>query len=393
MSNTGRIRQEVADLASIRRPSASDGERRSARWITRRLEEAGIAARIEAERAVGSYWLPYGLLSAAAALAGAAALRGRRGLGAAVGAAAAAALVDDLEIRGRYVRRALARRRAFNVVAEVGPREAARTVVVTAHHDAARSGFVFKPDGMEALARRAPSLVERIDTEPPIWYPVVAGPAAVALGAALGRRSLTGLGTALSGLAVLAFADIGARPPVPGAIDNGSGVAAQLELARRLAADPPANLRVQLVWTGAEESLWEGMHGFARRHFPSLPVDSTFFLNLDQVGYRCLNVVRGEGPVTMDDYPDTALDLVDDVAEELGIELFPDLRSRSGSDSRYPLKAGYPSAFIGSVEPNKLQPEYHWPTDAPDAVSYESVGEAARLSEGVVRRLDERWLD
>jgi Peptidase family M28 len=392
-SDTGRVREEIVALAGIRRASASDGERRSARWIVDRLDEAGLGARVETERAVGDYWLLFASLNAAGALGGVAALRGRRALGATLAAAAAAGIADDLEIKHRLVRRLLARRRTFNVVTEVGPRDAPRTVVFSAHHDAARSGLVFKSDGAEALARRAPWLIERINTEPPIWYLVLGGPAAAALGAALGRRGLTGFGAALSGLAVLGLADIGARPPVPGANDNASGVVAQLELARRLAADPPANVRVMLVWPGAEESLWEGMHGFARRHFPSLPPDSTFFLNVDQVGYPCLNVVRGEGPVTMDDYPDAALDLVDDVAEELGIELFPDLRSRSGSDGRYPLKAGYPCAFLGSVTEDKLQPVYHWPTDAPDAVTYESIGDAARLCEGVVRRLEKTWLD
>jgi Peptidase family M28 len=388
---TDPLRAEVTALAGISRASASDGERRSARWIARQLEDAGIGARLEEEPAVGSYWLPFGLLSAMAAFAGVMGGRGRRGLGAALAAAAFAAIADDLELRNRMVRRLLARRRTFNVVATLGSEDAERTIVLTAHHDAARPGVVFKPGGLEAIARRAPRLVERIDTEPPIWYLVLAGPAAAALGAGLGNRRLARAGAALSGLATLAFADIGARPPVPGAIDNASGVVAQLELARRLVREPPSNVRVLLVWTGGEESLWEGMAGFAKRHFPRLPVDRTFFLNLDQVGYPCLCVVRGEGPVAMENYPDDALDLVDDVAEEIGISLFPDLRTRSGSDGRYPLKAGYPAAFLGSVDENKLQTTYHWPTDAPDVVTYESIVDAARLCEAVVRRLDEHW--
>ena len=43
----------------------------------------------------------------------------------------------------RALRRVLKRRTTTNVVAEFGPEDAAHTLVVHAHHDAARTSFIF----------------------------------------------------------------------------------------------------------------------------------------------------------------------------------------------------------------------------------------------------------
>ena len=52
-------------------------------------------------------------------------------------------------------------------------------------------------------------------------------------------------------------------------------------------------------------------------------------------------MLRGEGMLGMQDYPAEALALLDGLAEELGIELFPNLRLRNATDGVYPLAAGY----------------------------------------------------
>ena len=87
--DSARLRATVEHLASFDRPSASDGERRAAEWISGELEALGVPARVEEEPAVGSMAIPLGLLSAAGALAG----LGRRRT-AALGLLAAAA--DEL---------------------------------------------------------------------------------------------------------------------------------------------------------------------------------------------------------------------------------------------------------------------------------------------------------
>src|ERR687892_1737171 len=71
------LREKLEQLERIHRPSASDGEREAAEWIVGRFGELGAEARIEVERAHGTYWWPLGLGAAAGAVAGIASLRSR----------------------------------------------------------------------------------------------------------------------------------------------------------------------------------------------------------------------------------------------------------------------------------------------------------------------------
>ena len=291
----------------------------------------------------------------------------------------------------RPLRRLLPRRTAHNVVCEFGPTDAERTVVIVAHHDAAHPGIVFHP-ALPRLADRL-GLIESMDTSPPLMAPVLAGPVMAALGALLGSRLLSrlavlfGLGTAA------AMTDIGVRGVVPGANDNGSGVVTLLAVAKRLIEEPPATVRVILLSVGAEESFSEGIKAFGERHFDELPRESTFFLSIDQVGSGPhLLVLRGEGFLKIHEYPPRALALMDGVAEELGIRLYPNLRTHNGTDGLEPLAAGYETASLCGCNDLKQPGNYHWPNDTSDHVEYGSMADAVRLTEAAVRRLDGHWL-
>jgi hypothetical protein len=385
------LRGLVGGLAAIHRPTGTPGERAAAEWLVARLAEQGVEATIEEERLHSTYWWPLGLSAGAGVLAALAALRGRRRLGFALGAAAAAAAFDDLPPQRRGLRRVLPKRAVTNVIATVGPDDAPRTVVLVAHHDAAHSGLVFHPAIPETLFRLFPAVLERNDTSPPLMAPVVGGPALAAAGALTGSRALSRAGLVLSAGSVLAMADIGTREVVPGANDNATGVATLVAIARALAESPTENVRVMLVST-SEEATCEGMQAFAARHFPGLPVESTFVLAIDTVGSPYLTVLRGEGMMRMREYPSRSLALLDGLAEELGIRLFPNLRLRNATDGVLPLAAGYECASLCSCTDLKQPANYHWPTDTADRVDYETTADAVRLVEAVVRRLDERWL-
>jgi Peptidase family M28 len=379
------LRAWIQRLASIDRPSASEGERLAAELIAADLESQGARVRIEEERVHGGYWWPIGLPAALSALAGG---RGRL-LGALIGLAGAAAAADDITAgHQRFRRWLLPSRPTTNVIAEIGPEDAERTLVVHAHHDAAHAGLVFHPDPPRALLRRFPKLARQANTTPPTMWGAVAGPALVGLGSLLGLRRLKWLGRVLCLGYAAAMADIGLRKTVPGANDNLSGVAVLSSLARSLAADPPPDgLRVILLSTGSEESFLEGMHAFSRRHFGDLPKDRTRFVCMDTVGSPRLAPLEGEGMLWMNEYPKDFLALLKEEAERLEIELVPDLRFRNATDGVIPLRRGYPTVALGSVDEFKLPTNYHWPTDTAERVDYGTVAGCARLCDALVRRL------
>ena len=390
------MRERLDELCSGERESASEGERRAAEWLAGELGEAGAHdVRVEEEpEANGSFWWPIGLLAGAGALAGLAARRGgraTRALAALTGAAASALIADELPPGRRRFRRMLPKQSAHHVLAEIGPPDAERTVVLMAHHDAAHTAFFFNPAITEAIGEKAPWVFENNDTSPPLMWPTVAGPAIVAAGAAIGSRKLTGLGTLVSAGSAAFMAHIGAGEVVPGANDNGTGCIAQIAIARALAEQPPENTRVLFLST-SEEALCEGMGLFMDRHAHELPTDRTFFLCLDTVGSPNLLVLRGDGMLNLREYPAASVELLDSTADELGIEMpFRELRLRNATDGIFPLAAGYQCVSVASCNKWKNPSNYHWKSDTPENVDYGTVADAIQLSEAVIRKLDARW--
>lgn len=397
MPDRHHLRHAIAHLAAIDRPSASPGEREAAEWIAAQLSEFGCSARVEQERAHGGYWFPLGVPNALAGAAGLLARRGgrrRRALAAAVGTFAAAAIWDDVGGGALWFRRRfLPSRPTWNVVAETGDRDAERTLVFVAHHDAAHWGMLFHPGVLPLVAKHFPKLLERTDTSPPLMAPVFAGPVLVALGALTRRRRLLSAGAVLALGSAATFAEIGARDAVPGANDNLTGVATLLGLAIELAERPVEGLRVLLVSTGSEEGFMEGMQAFARRHFPALPTDGTHVVCVDTVGSPQLALIEGEGMLRMREYPDHFKALVAACAEEHDIELRRGLRFRNATDGLIALRAGYPAVAIGSVTELKVPSNYHWPTDTAENVDHRSVENAVTLCTAVLRRLAARPYD
>jgi hypothetical protein len=384
------LRERLEELERFERPSASVGELRAAEWTVARLEELGAKARIEAETAHGTYWWPLGIGAMLGALGATAALRGRRTLGALLGAAGAAGIADDFPPRQRRLRRLLPKRTTYNVVGEIGDPRAERTVVVMAHHDAPHSGLVFHPAAAQIADRLG--LVERTDTSPPLMAPVIGGPALAAVGALTGSRALAKLGLGLGLGATAALADIGLRKSVPAANDNGASVVALLALADRYAASPPPGVRLILLSTGSEESFSEGMKAFGERHFPELPKESTFFLCLEALGSEHLLVLRGEGFLKMHEYPSRALAFMDRLAAEEGVWLYPNLRIHNGTDGLEPLAAGYETAVLCSCNDLKQAANYHWPTDVAENINFKTLGRAIALCTKAIDRLSDRWL-
>jgi hypothetical protein len=385
------LREVVEALAPIERQAGEDGERRAAEWIAERLRAAGCGAEVQAEPFLDGYAEVMRALSAASLGAGLAALAPgplRRVAGLAA-AAVTAAIADDVSNGPRVFRRVRSKpKTTWNVVGACGPLDAPRTLVVLAHHDAAPTGAIFDQRFQAWLGETFPGVVERIDTSFPLWWALLGAPLLVASGALRGRRGQLGAGIAGSAVAVATFADIARSPIVPGANDNLSAVAVLVALAERLHAEPIDGLRVILASCGAEEVIQGGIYGFARRHFPQLDRDRTWFLNLETVGSPKLVMLEGEGPVVMEDYHDRSFrDLVERVAIQAGAPLRRGLRARNSTDAVLPSRAGYPTATLASVDRYKALANYHLMSDTPENLDYRTVAHALTVTEAVAREL------
>ena len=333
------LREDVAALAAMDRSSAA-GERASAEWIAGRL---GPGAVIESFRYQGTY----GVAHALHALAGF--------------VAPLPALVSlELEASGRlqWIRRLLPAGTGFNVVAERG--SGPRTVVVVAHHDAARTGLVWHPrvvafGAARNLRRRR---IDGYEQPLALGFLLAALPRTRRLG-----RALLALGAALQ-------LDVARSRTVPGANDNATGVAALLALA----ADPPPGVRLVLLAPGCEESGMGGMAAFLRTH--DFDPATTLFLSLDTLGCGTPIVLSGEGTILEHRYAEADLALAGDS---------PRWRLGGWTDAILARFKGYRAISLLSMGPGHLT-HYHHPSDTPEHVDWASVEACVRLAREIVER-------
>jgi hypothetical protein len=379
------LRERVERWASFDHGSATDGEARLAVMLADELRGLGLDVVVEEEPAHGGYWFPVGIPAALAAIA---AFFGRA-VAAFAGLFAAAAVADDINCERYWFRRRFLRTRTTrNVVASVGPPDAARTLVFMAHYDAPHSGLVFHPELPRAPFRKHPEWLENANTTVPTMWGAVFGPMAVGLGALFDMPKVRKFGALLSAGYAAAMADIALRDVVPGANDNLSGVAAQMSLAHALANDPPENTRVILLFPGCEESFQEGMSAWLDRHQDELPKRTTAFVNHETVGSPMLVLLEGEGMLGITDYSPELKRRIREVGDDLGIFLYKDLRTRNASDSLIPVRRGYSTAVIASCDEFKAPSNYHWPTDVPENLRYDTIADCARITLELARRLD-----
>jgi peptidase M28-like protein len=384
---TQRLRSAIECLAAIDRSSCSKGEHEAAEWIAAALKELGAEATVEREQVHGTYWWPLGITSGLGILAERASRRGARMFGAAVAGGAAAEVADELGAGPRVLRRLLPKQTTANVIARMGDPNAARTLVVVAHHDAAHTSIFFDPRITAHVGFRSETGPDNPTQLPPVMAPIAIAPGLVALGSIIGARRVAGLGALMCAGIIASFVEIALRRTVPGANDNLTGVATLIGLARALNERPVNGLRVLLVSTGAEESLMEGMRAFAARHLPDMSREQTQVLCVDTVGSPYLVLAEAEGMLRLRRYDDEFNQLIFACADATGVTLHRGFRMRLGTDGLVALRRGFPAAMLTSVNERGSLSNYHWPTDTPERVDYSRLGDAVRLCECVTRRL------
>jgi hypothetical protein len=348
-----RLARDVAALAGMVRDSADAGERAAAEWVAKRLREEGVE-----DVALEPYRWPR--THVWAQLPHLAASFSRRWW---VRAAALVSYELDQSGRLQWVQRLLPKGDGVNVVARVPAKGAAeRTVVLVAHLDAQRTGLIWNRRLTEPGAKR------RLKTR-------AMTPAALLSAPVLASRSRA---LKLLGLALLL--DTATSPTVPGANDNASGVAALIEVAARLIAEPLERTDVLLVFPGAEEAGMGGMRAFleARAWDPS----KTLVLGLDTVGSGTPILAEAEGALLPHRYREDDLAKVEEAAP--GVQRW---RIAAYTDPILARFKGLPTVSILSVGDHGFYTHYHRVDDLPEHVDLACVERCATIAERVARAL------
>jgi hypothetical protein len=386
-------RQEIDDLVAFRdRGPGSDAERRAAEHLRGRVASLGREVRLESTWIRPDWPLAYtgyvmlGVVASIVAVAAPAA-------GAIVAGVALVAMLADLTGRIHLGRRLTTRRASQNVVSrEDGDRPG--TLVLVAHYDAARTGFVFKRTA-ERRAALGHLLRRPIGPFSPLIWSLVAVLACAVLRATgndpLGVVIVQFVATIVLIVAVPVFADIALSDVSPGASDNASGVATVLRLAERY-GDDLEHFDVWVLLTGGEEAFAEGMREWMRRHRADLDATSTVFLNVDTVGNGTIRYTRRVGPLYAASLHPRLVALCEQIAAEDAEEGRYGARPimvRSIDDALVARRARFPAMTVSCRGALDHPANLHRETDTPDQIDDEALARAFGFCSELIELIDE----
>jgi hypothetical protein len=389
----GRI-ELIRKLCSFEgRLTGTDAERRAASFLAGHMRGWGRRADVEPTY-VHPEWSLILALHVLLAVVGSVAAIAVPPLGFALVLVAAASYYWDVQARFYLLRRLFFRRASQNVVS-LGKRPGAPArLILCAHYDAARTGWLFRPRALERSAR--------------LWRLLPGGNilgllffAIAALLPILGARMagveaewlslLQLLPTVVLIVSLLPLLDIALSDVVPAANDNASGVATALSLAEEL---DRAELEIDLwvLLTGAEECVAEGMRAFVRSHRDELDPESTYFLNIDTVGYGTVRYITAEGPILTYPMAPRLVELAEAVAAA-DRERGGDYDARAWrhpllTDALPAVTRGYPAISLRCLDDRDLVTTYHNKTDTPDRIDPVALERVHGFALELIRALD-----
>jgi hypothetical protein len=334
------------------------------------------------------------LIHAALGIAGSLVATVQPAIGFALVLLAAASTYLDLSTRLYLVRSLLFRRVSQNVVSPGNRPDAPARLILTAHYDAARTGYVFSKASKRI--RRLPERT-RLSLGPfRLFFWVGLAPLLPILGARMAGLDATWLNavqaipTIVLIIAAFLLIDIALSDIVPGAYDNASGVAAVLSAAEELTAEPPENLDVWVVLTGSEESFCEGSRAFVRSRRKQLDRANTYFVNVDSVSSGQVAYEVSEGAVISIPHDPHLIELAEALAAagtaEGGAK---PIRHPLLDDALPPRIHKFRAITLRTTDPDgNLAPWYHTLEDVPERVDSAALQQATDFVTALSRLID-----
>ena len=391
----------IEELCSFReRGPGTDAERRSANMLAGRLETAGRKVWLEPFFAHPQYALIH-LIHAALGVAGSMIALDHPPIGFAMVLVAAISTYFDLN-SGPYLARTLFfRRTSQNVVSPGNRPDAPARVILMAHYDAARTGYVFSKAAKRI--RRLPERTRLLLGPFRLFFWLGLFPLLPILGARMAGVDATWLGaiqvvpTVILLVAAFLLIDIALSGIVPGAYDNASGVAAVLSAVDEFRTNPPDNLDVWVVFTGSEESFCEGSRAFIRSRRKELDKATTAFINVDSVSYGAPAYEVTQGAVISLPHDPQLIELCE------ALSLAIPGTSPGGSEGVTPRPIRYPliddalpprvrrfrSITLRATDPaGNLAPWYHTHDDVLENIDAVALSQATYFLVSLIRLID-----
>jgi hypothetical protein len=384
----------IRELCSFEgRGPGTDSERRAANMLAGQLRGIGRRTQVEPFFAHPEYAIVH-LIHAGMGVAGSIIATVQPAIGFTLVFIAAVSTYLDLNTRLYLVRSLLFRRASQNVVSPGDRPDAPDRLILMAHYDAARTGYIFSKASNRI--RRLPERL-RLGLGPfRLFFWLGLAPLLPILGARMAGFDATWLNavqaipTIVLIVAGFLLIDIALSDIVPGAYDNASGVAAVVSAAEELTANPPDNLDVWIVLAGAEESFCEGSRAFVRGRRKEFDRASTVFVNVDSVSYGQVAYEVSQGPVISLPHDRQLIELCEalSAAGAAGGEARP-IRHPLLDDAMPARVRRMRAITLRTTDPNgNLAPWYHTHDDVPDRVDARAMTNATDFLVSLARLID-----
>jgi hypothetical protein len=381
----------IRELCSFKeRGPGTDSERRAADMLAGRLRGIGRRAEIEPFFTHPEYALVH-LIHAALGVAGSIVATVQPAIGFTLVFIAAISTYLDLNTRLYLVRSLLFRRISQNVVSPGNRPDAPTRLILMAHYDAARTGYIFSK--ASGRIRKLPERI-RVGLGPfRVFFWLGLAPLLPILGARMAGLDATWLNalqaipTIILIVAGFLLIDIALSDIVPGAYDNASGVAAVLSAAEELTANPPENLDVWIVLAGSEESFCEGSRAFVRSRRKEFDRATTAFVNVDSVSSGQVAYEISQGPVISLPHDPQLIELCEALSAA-GQSARP-IRHPVLDDAMPARVRRFRAITLRTTDENgNLAPWYHTHEDTPERVDGEALTRATDYLVSLARLLD-----
>src|SRR5829696_1970352 len=378
------------------RMPGSDAERRAAARLRELMRSGGRESELETVWVRPHWASAWALLALVGAVASLVAIPAPIA-GAAIAGAAFVLAAGDLTGRWRLARAATYRRATQNVVAEPAARKPTEEpprvrLVVIAAYDAGRSGLAVGrgPRRTDAAVRRA---LRGHWPSPRAWLTWALLGVTACCAARIGGEDATWLGavqlvpTVALMVGVALLADLALADPVPDA-GQASAAAAALEVVRRLDADPPRLVEVELVLAGAGDGMALGARRYVRARRRRWDPARVALLELRPCGGGTPRWWTHDGELIA---PRLHPRLIELAAAAAGVAAGPGgrpHRGRSVSGAYAARQARWPAVAVGALDEAGLVPRAHTRQDTPEAVDPGALRATVELAVAIVGRLD-----
>ena len=176
---------------------------------------------------------------------------------------------------------------------------------------------------------------------------------------------------------------------IQGANDNASGVAVILDLAAKLKESSFPDFEFWFASTGSEEVGAIGMVNFMKNYKSKFSKETTYFINIDNVGSGQLHYYLGEGMLNFYKFSDELIQTAQKVvAKKEFIAVTPKKYRVAYTDAIIPASKGYHAILLLATDERDVIPNWHWETDNLDNIDFRTVEKTSNFTFEMVRQLN-----